>query len=46
VGQGYGFLHDNRAATLEQLFTKFRHKVGSEMPEEDLADLLRFLRSL
>jgi DNA-binding beta-propeller fold protein YncE len=46
VGQGYGFLHDNRAATLEQVFTKFRHKVGAEMPAEDLTDLLRFLRSL
>jgi cytochrome c peroxidase len=46
VGQGYRFLHDNRAATLEQVFTRFRHKVGTDMPEEDLADLLRFLRSL
>jgi YVTN family beta-propeller protein len=46
VGQGYGFLHDNRAATLEQLFTKFRHKVGPGLPADDLADLLRYLRSL
>jgi cytochrome c peroxidase len=46
VGQGYRFLHDNRAATLDEVFTKFRHKVGSDMPADDLADLLRFLRSL
>jgi DNA-binding beta-propeller fold protein YncE/mono/diheme cytochrome c family protein len=46
VGQGYGFLHDNRARKLEEVFTKFRHKVGTDMPAEDLADLLRFLRSL
>ncbi len=46
VGQGYRFLHDNRAATLEEVFTKFRHKVGTDTSEDDLADLLRFLRSL
>jgi YVTN family beta-propeller protein len=46
VGQGYGFLHDNRAATLEEVFTKFHHKVGPDLPPNDLADLLRFLRSL
>ena len=46
VAQGYGFLHDNRAATLEDVFTKYRHKVGAGLSEEELADLLRFLRSL
>jgi cytochrome c peroxidase len=46
VGQGYGFLHDRRAATLEEVFTKFHHKVGPDLPPDDLADLLRFLRSL
>jgi cytochrome c peroxidase len=46
VGQGYRFLHDNRAATLEQVFTKFHHKVEADVPPDELADLLRFLRSL
>lgn len=46
VGQGYGFLHDNRAETLEEVFTKHRHKVGPSITSEELADLLRFLRSL
>jgi DNA-binding beta-propeller fold protein YncE len=46
VGQGYGFLHDNRAASLDEVFTKFHHKVGPDLPPDDLADLLRFLRSL
>jgi cytochrome c peroxidase len=46
VAQGYAFLHDNRAATLEDLFTKYRHKVGAGLSDEELADLLRFLRSL
>ncbi len=46
VSQGHRFLHDNRAATLEEVFTKYRHKVGPGLPAEELADLLRFLRSL
>jgi DNA-binding beta-propeller fold protein YncE len=46
VGQGQRFLHDNRAATLEEVFTKYRHKVGSGLSAEDRDDLLRFLRSL
>jgi cytochrome c peroxidase len=46
VGQGYHFLHDNRATTLEEVFTRFRHKVGEGLSPSELADLLRFLRSL
>jgi DNA-binding beta-propeller fold protein YncE len=46
VGQGYRFLHDGRAATLEEVFTKYEHKVGSDTPDSDVEDLLRFLRSL
>lgn len=46
VGQGERFLHDNRAATLEEVFTKYRHKVGPGLTPEERDDLLRFLRSL
>jgi len=46
VGQGYRFLHDNRAATLEEVFTRFHHKVETDMPADDRADLIRFLKSL
>ena len=46
VGQGYRYLHDNRAATLEEVFTKYRHKVGSGLTSQERDDLLRFLRSL
>jgi mono/diheme cytochrome c family protein len=46
VSQGHRFLHDNRAATLAEVFTKFHHKVGNGITPTDLADLLRFLRSL
>jgi DNA-binding beta-propeller fold protein YncE len=45
VGQGYRFLHDNRAATLEEVFSKHRHKVG-DSSRADIEDLVRFLRSL
>jgi DNA-binding beta-propeller fold protein YncE len=46
VGQGYRFLHDNRAATLDEVFTKYRHKVGDGLTAEERDELLRFLRSL
>jgi cytochrome c peroxidase len=46
VGQGYRFLHDNRAASLEEVFTRYHHKAGPGTSPENLADLLRFLRSL
>lgn len=46
MGQGYRFLHDNRAATLEEVFTKYRHKVGPGLTADERSDLLRFLRSL
>jgi DNA-binding beta-propeller fold protein YncE len=46
VGQGYRFLHDNRAATLEEVFTRYHHKVGRDTPRSDIDDLVRFLRSL
>jgi hypothetical protein len=46
VGHGIRFLHDSRAASLEEVFGRYRHKVGDGLPPDDLADLLRFLRSL
>ncbi len=46
VGQGYRFLHDNRSASLEEVFTRFHHKVDDDLSPQQLADLLRFLSSL
>ena len=46
VGQRDAFLHDNRAATLRELFTRFKHPDGDAMKPEQLDDLLAFLRSL
>ena len=46
VSQGYSFFHDGRATKLEDVFVVHRHPHGKEMPDDKLADLLRFLSSL
>jgi YVTN family beta-propeller protein len=46
VSQGGPFFHDNRAATLEAVFTRHRHQLKQELTKEELKDLLSFLRSL
>jgi YVTN family beta-propeller protein len=46
VGHGTAFFHDNRAAGLEEVFTRFRHQVPRDLRRGDLDDLLAFLRSL
>jgi mono/diheme cytochrome c family protein len=46
VGQGGPYFHDNRAATLEEVFTRHRHQVQGKLSETELADMLAFLRSL
>jgi cytochrome c peroxidase len=46
VSQGGPYLHDGRAATLEELFSVHRHPPGEEIPPGDLADFVVFLRSL
>ena len=46
VGHGAAFFHDNRAKRLEEVFTRHAHQLDSELAPRDLADLLRYLRSL
>ncbi len=46
VGQASAFFHDGRAATLEEVVAKHGHPLKSALPEEELRDLLAFLRSL
>jgi cytochrome c peroxidase len=46
VGQGGPYFHDNRAATLEEVFAQKRHQLRGELSKRELADLLAFLRSL
>ncbi|MBW3598609.1 MAG: c-type cytochrome [Planctomycetes bacterium] len=40
------YFHDNRAATLEDVFQVHGHQLDVELNARDLADLLAFLRSL
>jgi YVTN family beta-propeller protein len=46
VRYGGPFFHDNRAATLEEVFTKHRHQLPAPLPDRDLAALVAYLRSL
>jgi YVTN family beta-propeller protein len=46
VGQGGPYFHDNRASTLEDVFTAQRHQLKKELTKEELGDLVSFLRSL
>jgi cytochrome c peroxidase len=46
IGHGVSFFHDGRAASLEEVFTRHRHQVPTDMPRNELDDLLAFLKSL
>jgi mono/diheme cytochrome c family protein len=46
VSQGRRFLHDNRAGTLREVFTRHRHGLKGELTGPDLEALLAFLESL
>ncbi|MBP89841.1 MAG: hypothetical protein CMJ64_24570 [Planctomycetaceae bacterium] len=46
VGQRGPYFHDNRAATLEEVFLKYEHQLDRKLTAEELRDLLSFLRSL
>jgi mono/diheme cytochrome c family protein len=46
VSQGGPFFHDNRAATLEEVFAKQKHGLRESLSEGELGDLIAFLRGL
>ncbi len=46
VSHGVAFFHDGRAATLEEVFSRYRHQLPTDTPRRELDDLLAFLRSL
>jgi cytochrome c peroxidase len=46
VSQGGPYFHDNRAQTLEEVFTRFHHEIPADLPARELRDLLAFLRGL
>jgi cytochrome c peroxidase len=46
VSQGGPYFHDNRAATLEDVFRRHKHQLKGPLGEREVADLTAFLRSL
>ncbi len=46
VSQRYGLFHDQRAASLEEVFVRYRHPDGEAMTADDVKDLVAFLRSI
>jgi YVTN family beta-propeller protein len=46
VAQGGPFFHDGRAATLEDVFGRYRHQLKNELASSERRDLVHFLRSL
>jgi mono/diheme cytochrome c family protein len=46
VGQRDVLLHDGRAKSLAEVFSQHRHPHGEEWSEDDVRDLVAFLRSL
>lgn len=46
VGQRGPYFHDNRAKELADVFRTFGHQLDRELDDNELADLLAFLRSL
>jgi cytochrome c peroxidase len=45
VSQGGPFFHDNRAASLEEVVTRFQHQLGEPLPPSEAADLIEYLKS-
>jgi YVTN family beta-propeller protein len=46
VSQGGPYFHDGRAATLNEVFTRYRHQIKGELTGQELADLVEFLRTV
>ena len=46
VSQAGACFHDNRARSLEEVFTRFAHPRGDKLNDHDLRDLLHFLNGL
>lgn len=46
VGHGVAFFHDGRTAVLEEVFTRYRHQIPTDIPRNEVDDLLAFLRTL
>jgi cytochrome c peroxidase len=46
LGQRDAFFHDERAKSLEEVFSKIGHQVPNKLPDEKLSNLVTFLKSL
>ncbi len=46
VGQRGPYFHDNRASSLNQVFRKFRHQLDEPLSDDQMKDLIAFLKSL
>lgn len=46
LGQRDRFMHDGRFEELEEVFTKIAHQLPNRLSDEDLSDLMAFLKSL
>jgi YVTN family beta-propeller protein len=46
VSQGGPYFHDGRAHSLEEVFGKYRHQLKDEFTKQELADLIKFLRTI
>ena len=46
MSQGGPYFHDGRAATLAEVFVRFRHQLKTDLSNQELHDLLHFLDSL
>lgn len=46
VGRRRSFFHDGRAGSLAEVFSRFEHQLDEPLGEDELADLIAFLRGL
>jgi DNA-binding beta-propeller fold protein YncE len=46
VSQNGPYFHDGRAASLKDVFKQFRHQLDRDLSDEELHDLVEFLKSL
>jgi YVTN family beta-propeller protein len=46
VSQGERFFHDNRASSLDEVFSRYRHQIEGELNARQRGDLLAYLNSL
>jgi cytochrome c peroxidase len=46
LSQAGPFFHDNRALTVEEVFTRYNHQLAGKLSSQEVSDLLHYLGSL